>query len=85
MANLSVAAGGQGVSGASAMPGTITGALGATYQDDGTLNVSNTNAIRRSVSRTNGTTDSAVFSETAGLRVAYAGVELDLPTLAARV
>ena len=82
MANVSQAAGNNGVSGASAVDGAYTGALGATYTDDGTLAVANSNAVRRSVAKTGGSV-STVWSETAGFRTAYAGVEVDLPTLAA--
>ena len=80
MANISQAAGGNGVSGTGA-PGTYTGAYGSTYTDNGNLAVTGSNAVRRSVARTNGTTDSKVFSVTSGFRTAYAGVEVDSPAL----
>jgi hypothetical protein len=82
MANISQAAGNNGVSGASAVDGAYTGALGATYGDADSLAVSNSNAVRRSVCQSGGTV-STVWSETAGFRTAYAGVEVDLPTLTA--
>ena len=80
MANISQAAGGNGVSGASALPQAATGAYGATFTDNGTRAVAGSNAVRRSVSKTGGAV-SNVYSETSGLRVAYAGVEVDLPAL----
>ena len=82
MANISQAAGNNGVSGASAVDAAYTGALGSTYTDNGNLAVANSNAVRRSVAKTGGSV-STVWSETAGFRTAYAGVEVDLPTLAA--
>ena len=80
MANISQAAGGNGVSGTGA-PGAVTGAYGSTYTDNGNLAVAGSNAVRRSVARTDGTTDSKVFSITSGFRTAYAGVEVDSPAL----
>ena len=77
MANATVAAGNNGVAGtaaslpAAALTGTLPG--GAT---DGTTG--NTTALRFSVSQTGGAV-SKVFSETQGLRFAYAGVEADSP------
>jgi hypothetical protein len=83
MANLSVAAGGNGVAGnVNFATRTITGAYGSTYTDNGNLAVSDNHAVRRSVARTHGTaTASAVFSETQCLRTAYSGVEADSPAL----
>jgi hypothetical protein len=63
---------------------TVTGAYGSTYTDNGNLAVSDNHAVRRSVARTSRsapTTASGVFSETQGLRFAYAGVEADSPSL----
>ena len=83
MANPTVAAGGGGVAGnVNFATRTITGAYGSTYTDNGYLAVSDNHAVRRSVSRTNGTsTASGVFSETQCLRTAYVGVEADSPAL----
>jgi len=83
MANLTVNAGGSGVAGnVNFATRTITGAYGSTYSDNGNLAVSDNHAVRRSVSRTNGTaTASGVFSETQCLRMAYVGVEADSPAL----
>lgn len=83
MANLTTAAGGGGVAGnVNFATRTVTGAYGSTYSDNGDLAVSDNHAVRRSVSRTNGTaTASNVFSETQCLRTAYAGVEADSPAL----
>lgn len=83
MANATVNAGGQGVAGTvNFATRTVTGAYASTYTDNGNLAVSDNHAVRRSVSRTNGTsTASGVFSETQGLRFAYAGVEADSPAL----
>ena len=82
MANISKAAGNNGVSGASAVDGAYTGALGATYTDNGNLAVANSNAVRRSVAVTaTGGSASTVWSETAGFRTAYVGVEVDSPAL----
>ena len=81
MSNIAQVAGNNGVSGTGA-PGTPSGALGATYTDDGTFAVTGSNAVRRSVSKT-GSAVSNVVSVTSGLRFAYSGVECDLPTLAA--
>ena len=83
MANLSTAAGGNGVAGnVNFATRTVTGAYGSTYADNGNLAVSDNHAVRRSVSRTNGTaTASGVFSETQCLRTAYVGVEADIPAL----
>ena len=80
MANISQAAGGNGVSGTGA-PGAVTGAYDAAYAANGNLAVAGSNAVRRSVARTDGTTDSKVFSITSGLRTAYVGVEVDSPAL----
>lgn len=83
MANPTVAAGGGGVAGTvNFATRTITGAYASTYTDNGNLAVSDNHAVRRSVSRTNGTsTASGVFSETQGFRTAYVGVEADSPAL----
>ena len=83
MANPTVAAGGGGVAGnVNFATRTVTGAYGSTYSDNGNLAVSDNHAVRRSVSRTNGTsTASGVFSETQSLRFAYVGVEADSPAL----
>lgn len=83
MANPTVNAGGSGVAGnANFASRTISGAYASTFSDNGNLAVSDNHAIRRSVSRTNGTsTASGVFSETQCLRTAYAGVEADIPAL----
>ena len=85
MANLTTAAGGGGVAGnVDFATRTVTGAYGSTYSDKGDLAVSDNHAVRRSVSRTHGTTTaSGVFSETQCLRFAYAGVEADVPALTA--
>ena len=80
MANIAQPAGNNGVSGTGA-PGAVTGAYGATYTDNGNLAVAGSNAVRRSVARTDGTTVSKVFSITSGLRTAYVGVEVDSPAL----
>ena len=79
MANISQAAGGNGVSGTGA-PGAVTGAYGSTYPDNGNLAVAGSNAVRRSVSKTGGAV-SSVLSITSGFRTAYAGVEVDSPAL----
>ena len=79
MANISQAAGGNGVSGTGA-PGAVTGAYGSTYADNGDLAVAGSNAVRRSVSKTGGAV-SKVLSITSGFRTAYAGVEVDSPAL----
>jgi len=87
MANLSTAAGGNGVAGVADFASrTITGAYGNTYSDNGNLAVSDNHAVRRSVARTSQGFGSAVnasrvFSETQGFRTAYAGVEADSPAL----
>jgi len=83
MANLTTAAGGGGAAGnVNFATRTVTGAYGSTYTDNGNLAVSDNHAVRRSVSRTNGTsTASGVFSETQSLRFAYVGVEADSPAL----
>jgi len=84
MANTTAVAGNNGVAGTDAggLGNAVTGAYGSTYSDNGTLAVADNCAVRRSVSRTNGTTTpSNVFSETQGLRFAYAGVEADSPAL----
>ena len=83
MANLSTAAGGNGVAGnVNFATRTVTGAYASTYADNGNLAVSDNHAVRRSVSRTHGTaTASGVFSETQCLRFAYTGVESDSPAL----
>jgi hypothetical protein len=83
MANAAVAAGGNGVAGnVNFATRTVTGAYASTYSDNGNLAVSDNHAVRRSVSRTNGTsTASGVFSETQCLRFAYTGVEADSPAL----
>ena len=63
---------------------TVTGAYGSTYTDNGNLAVSDNHAVRRSVARTSRsapTTASGVFSETQGLRYAYASQEGDSPSL----
>ncbi len=83
MPNAAVAAGDNGVAGnVNFGTRTITGAYASTYTDNGNLAVSDNHAVRRSVSRTNGTaTASGVFSETQCLRFAYTGVEADSPAL----
>ena len=83
MANLTTAAGGGGAAGnVNFATRTVTGAYASTYSDNGDLAVSDNHAVRRSVSRTNGTaTASGVFSETQCLRTAYTGVEADIPAL----
>ena len=85
MANLSVAAGDNGVAGvANFATRTITGAYGTAYTDNGNLAVSDNHAVRRAVARTSKsapTTASKVFSETQGLRTAYVGIEADSPAL----
>ena len=87
MANATTAAGNNGVAGTvNFATRTITGALGATYADNGNLAVSDNHAVRRSVAKTRqgfGSTVNAsvVFSETQGFRTAYAGVEADSPAL----
>ncbi len=80
MANVSQAAGNNGVSGSIAAPKYTSGAYAATFTDNGSLAVANSNAVRRAVSKTGGTV-STVYSETPGFRVAYAGVEVDIPAL----
>jgi len=79
MANISQAAGGNGVSGTGA-PGAVTGAYDTAYAANGNLAVAGSNAVRRSVSKTGGDV-SKVFSITSGLRTAYVGVECDTPAL----
>jgi len=84
MANPTVAAGGNGVAGnVNFATRTRTGAYDTTsYTTNGDLAVSDNHAVRRSVSRTHGTsTASGVFSETQSLRFAYVGVEADSPAL----
>lgn len=85
MANATVNAGGQGVAGTvNFATRTVTGAYASTYTDNGNLAVTDNHAVRRSVARTsraNPSTASGVFSETQGLRFAYAGVEADSPAL----
>ena len=83
MPNPTVAAGGGGVAGnVNFATRTVTGAYASTYTDNGNLAVSDNHAVRRSVSRTNGTaTASGVFSETQCLRTSYSGVESDIPAL----
>ena len=91
MANTTVNAGGSGVAGtvdfaARTRTGayTRTGGTPNNYADNGNLAVSDNHAVRRSVARTsraNPSNASGVFSETQGLRVAYAGVEADFPAL----
>jgi len=87
MANPSQTAGNNGASGYNA-PGvvpTVTGELDPTFGANGDLAVTGSNAVRRSVSKTDGspwnTNDSKVFSITCGFRTAYAGVECDIPAL----
>lgn len=81
MANIAQAAGNNGVSGSAAPSGyTALTALGATYNDNGNLEVGGSNAVRRSVCQSGGSV-STVWSETAGFRTAYVGVEVDLPAL----
>ena len=83
MANLSVAAGDQGVSGTCtpaellAQIGAITGTVAG-----GTLSSTETTAVRSSVAKSqkgygSAVADSNVYSVTQGLRFAYAGVEAD--------
>ena len=85
MANLSTAAGGNGVAGnVNFATRTVTGAYASTYADNGNLAVSDNHAVRRSVARTSKSapnTASGVFSETQCLRFAYTGVEADSPAL----
>ena len=83
MANLTVAAGGQGVAGTVAsLPSTATGSYGTAYSDNGNRAVAGKAAVRRAVARTaSGSNASTVYSETQGLRFAYAGVEADSPAL----
>ena len=87
MANLSTAAGGNGVAGnVNFATRTITGAYASTYADNGNLAVSDNHAVRRSVAKTRSGFGSAVnastvYSETQGFRTAYAGVEADSPAL----
>lgn len=83
MANLSTAAGGNGVAGnVNFATRTVTGAYGAAYSDNGNLAVSDNHAIRRSVAKTSwANVPSGVFSETQCLRTAYSGVESDVPAL----
>jgi len=81
MANISQAAGNNGVSGAAAPSGYTPGtALGAAYTDNGDLEVGGSNAVRRSVCQSGGSV-STVWSETAGFRTAHVDVEVDLPAL----
>jgi hypothetical protein len=84
MANPTVNAGGNGVAGTvNFATRTITGAYGNLLNDNGNLAVSDNHAVRRSVAKTHRTAGvfSGVFSETQGLRTAYAGVEADSPAL----
>ena len=91
MANAASNTGLGGVSGtrAAGLPSTATGALGtSSYSAAGTLNVQNRTAVRKSPSRTqrsfgtgNQSAFSAVYSETQGLRVGYAGQEVDYPAI----
>ena len=79
MANPTTAAGNNGVAGttstlqAAALTGTLPNAA-----TDGTAG--NTTALRFSVSKTGGAV-STVYSETQGLRFAYAAVEADSPAV----
>ena len=79
MANLTVAAGDNGVAGTEAelIGATISGSLaGADFQ------ASCTAAIRHSVAQTaNGSGASEVYSITQGFRTAYVGVEADSPAV----
>jgi len=87
MANYVSEAGNNGVAGSyDPTARTVTGAYGTTYSDNGTLAVSDNHAVRRSVSKTASGYGSAVnasnvYSETQGMRFAYAGVESDTPAL----
>lgn len=87
MANLSTAAGNNGVAGTyDPAVRTATGAYGTTYSDNGNLAVSDNHAVRRSVSKTasgygSAVNASTVYSETQGMRFAYSGVESDTPAL----
>ena len=87
MANYVSEAGNNGVAGSyDPAARTVTGAYGTTYSDNGTLAVSDNHAVRRSVSKTASGYGSAVnasnvYSETQGMRFAYAGVESDTPAL----
>jgi hypothetical protein len=85
MANLSTAAGNNGVAGnVNFATRTVTGAYASTYADNGNLAVSDNHAVRRSVARTSRSAPSVasgVFSETQNLRFAYTGVESDSPAL----
>jgi len=83
MANLTVAAGDNGVAGtASALPAaTVTGTLAA-----GTFSATETTALRHSVAKTakgfgSAVAASEVYSETQGFRTAYSGVEADNPAV----
>ena len=91
MANAATSTGLGGVSGtrAAGLPSTATGALGTgSYSAAGTLNVQNRTAVRKSPSRTQRSFGasaqsnfSTVYSETQGLRVSYAGQEVDYPAI----
>lgn len=87
MANLSTAAGNNGVAGTvNFATRTVTGAYGNVYADNGDRAVSDNHAVRRSVAKTqqgfgSSVNASAVFSETQGFRTAYVGVEADSPAL----
>jgi hypothetical protein len=85
MANLTTSAGDNGVAGNAALPAAVvTGTLAADNFTDTTSG--NTNALRHSVAKTSHGYGSAVaasevFSETAGFRTAYSGVEADSPAV----
>lgn len=90
MANPASFAGGNGVGGtrAAGLPSTRSSfsfTVGTNYNTS-SGSITNTTAIRRSVSRTqrgfgNTANFGGVFSETQGLRVAYPGAELDIPAI----
>ena len=87
MANLSTAAGNNGVAGSyDPTARTVTGAYGTTYSDNGNLAVSDNHAVRRSVSKTasgygSAVNASKVYSETQNHRFAYPVVEADAPAI----
>jgi len=77
MANLSTAAGNNGVAGTyDPATRTVTGAYSTSN-----LSVSGTHAVRQSVVQTAAGAASDVYSETQNLRYAYSGVESDAPAI----
>ena len=82
MANLTSAAGDNGVAGtkAAGLPAaTVTGSYSG-----GDFSATETTALRRSVARTQGGGSglvSEVYSESQGFRTAYSGVEADAPAV----